>query len=170
MKKDSETELPRGTPRTYRLTRISVFSALSVIGSFIHPPSPIQTVALDSSPGFFAALYFGPLDGACVSGIGHVVTSVINGFPLGILHLPIALGMASAGAMMGLINRVNRSWGFVGAVIAGIAINTGLVVVVVPALGWAATLAFLPFLFLAASLNGIVAALAYVGVRGRLKL
>jgi hypothetical protein len=78
--------------------------------------------------------------------------------------------MGATGATMGFINRVNRRWAFVAAVVVGIAINTGLVVVVIPVLGWAATLAFLPFLFLAASLNGIVAALAYVGVRGRLKL
>jgi uncharacterized membrane protein len=146
-----------------------VFSALSVIGSFIHPPSPIQTVAFDSSPGFFAALYFGALDGASVSGIGHVVTSIINGFPLGVLHLPIALGMAGVGATMGFVNRVNRRWSFVAAVVAGIAINTGLAVVAVPALGWGAALAFTPFLFLAATLNGFVAALAYAGLRGRLR-
>lgn len=166
--KRGETSAPRRVPRTYRLARISVFSALSVIGSFIHPPSPIQTVAFDSSPGFFAALYFGALDGASVSGIGHIITSIINGFPLGILHLLIALGMAAAGATMGFINHVNPRWGFIAAVVAGIAINSGLVVVAVPVLGWGAALAFLPFLFLAASLNGIVAALAYVGVRGRL--
>jgi adenosylcobinamide-phosphate guanylyltransferase len=170
MKRDGETSPHRRVPRAYRIARISVFSALSVIGSFIHPPSPIQTVAFDSSPGFFAALYFGALDGASVSGIGHVITSIINGFPLGVLHLPIAFGMALAGATMGLINRLSRRWGVILAVLAGIAINTGLVVVAVPALGWGAALAFLPFLFLAASLNGIVAALAYVGVGGRLKL
>jgi len=170
LKKSCEPLVSRRVPKAYRVARISVFSALSVIGSFIHPPSPIQTVAFDSSPGFFAALYFGPVDGASVSGIGHVVTSIINGFPLGILHLPIALGMAATGAAIGLTNRVNQRWGFVAASVVGVAVNTALVVLAVPALGWAAALSFLPFLFLAASLNGIVAALAYVGVRGRLRL
>ncbi len=157
------------TPRTYRLARIAVFSALSVVGSFIHPPSPIQSVAFDSSPGFFAALYFGAADGALVSGIGHIVTSIINGFPLGILHLPIALGMAAAGAAMGFINRLSRR-AYFAAVLAGVAINTGLVVIVVPVLGWGAALSLLPFLLLAAVLNALIAALAYVGVRGRLRL
>jgi adenosylcobinamide-phosphate guanylyltransferase len=165
-RKHSQESSPPRVPRTYRLARISVFSALSVIGSFIHPPSPIQTVAFDSSPGFFAALYFGALDGALVSGIGHVVSSIVNGFPLGILHLPIALGMATAGATIGLIN---RRFGPVLAVVAGVAINTCLVVVAIPALGWAGVLSFVPFLFLAATLNGFVAALAYMGVRGRLR-
>jgi adenosylcobinamide-phosphate guanylyltransferase len=165
------SERSQGTrvPKAYRLARISVLSALSVIGSFIHPPSPVQTVAFDSSPGFFAALYFGGTDGALVSGIGHIVTSIVNGFPLGILHFPIALGMAAAGAVMGFINRLGRRASFV-AVVAGVAINTGLVIVVVPVLGWGAALSFLPFLFLAACLNALVASLAYVGVRGRLRL
>jgi adenosylcobinamide-phosphate guanylyltransferase len=165
----SEMPLPRRVPRTYRLARISVFSALSVIGSFVHPPSPVQTVAFDSSPGFFAALCFGATDGALISGIGHIVTSIINGFPLGILHLPIALGMAVTGGMMGLVNRISDRCGYLVAVFVGIAINSGLVVVVVPAFGWAAALGFLPFLFFGASLNGLVAALAYVGVKGRLR-
>ena len=165
----SEMPLPRRVPRTYRLARISVFSALSVIGSFVHPPSPVQTVSFDSSPGFFAALCFGATDGALISGIGHIVTSIINGFPLGILHLPIALGMAVTGGMMGLVNRISDRCGYLVAVFVGIAINSGLVVVVVPAFGWAAALGFLPFLFFGASLNGLVAALAYVGVKGRLR-
>jgi adenosylcobinamide-phosphate guanylyltransferase len=168
VKNTSKTLPPRKVPRTYLVARIAVFSALSVVGSLIHPPSPIQTVAFDSSPGFFVALYFGSLDGALVSGIGHLVTSVINGFPLGVIHFPIALGMALAGATMGAINRIESSWAFIPAVAAGIGINTGLVVTVVPSLGWGAALTLLPFLLLAAALNGIVAALAYVGVRGRL--
>ena len=104
-----------------------------------------------------------------VSGIGHIITSIVNGFPLGILHLPIALGMTVVGGVMGLTNHVNDRWGYLVAVPVGIAVNSGLVVVVVPAFGWGAALAFLPFLFIAATLNGLVAALAYVGVRGRLR-
>lgn len=157
-------------PRTLRIARLSIFSALCVIGSFVHPPSPIQTVAFDSWPGFFAALYFGAIDGALVSGIGHLVTSFVNGLPLGILHLPIALGMALTGGAIGLVNRVSHRWGFIPAVVAGTAINTALFPIAVPALGWTASLAFVPFLLVAASLNAIVAALAYVGVRGRLRI
>lgn len=157
-------------PKTLRVARISVFTALCVIGAFIHPPSPIQTVAFDSSPGFFAALYFGALDGALATGIGHIVTSIINGFPLGVFHLPIAFGMALAGGAMGLINRVNKKWGFIPAAVTGVAINTALVVVIVPLWGWVVAVALVPFLLLAASLNAVVAALAYIGVRWRLRI
>jgi riboflavin transporter len=156
----------RRANRTYRAARIPVFCALSVIGSFIHLPGPIQTVAFDSAPGFFAALYFGPLDGAAVSGIGHLATSIINGFPLGILHLPIALGLACAGAAIGSVKaKFNATLGLA----VGIIINTALVVLAVPAIGWAATISFMPFLFLAACANGVAAGVAYIGVRKRLR-
>jgi len=155
----------RRVNRTYRAARIPVFCALSVIGSFIHLPGPISTVAFDSAPGFFAALYFGPLDGAAVCAIGHLATSIVNGFPLGILHFPIALGLACAGAAIGLVNtKLNAILGLG----VGVAINTGLVVLAVPAIGWGATISFIPFLFLAACANAIAAGVAYFGVRKRL--
>lgn len=166
----AKTSLSKGAPRSYRLVRISMLSALSVVGSFIHPPGPIPSVAFDSSPGFFAALYFGAQDGALVCATGHIITSVINGLPLGILHLPIALGMAVAGWMVGLVNRANERWGYIAAVPVGIVINSGLAVVLIPTFGLAVALGFLPFLFIAASLNGLVAVFAYLGVRGRFRL
>lgn len=153
------------TPRSYQLTRIAALSALSVVGSFIHLPGPVQTVAFDSAPGFFAALMFGPLDGAAVCGVGHVVTSIVNGFPLGILHIPIALGLAFAGAAMG---SVNRKYGLIPGAGIGVFINTALIVVAVPALGWPGTLAFLPFLAFAAILNAIVASIAYRSLKNRI--
>ena len=157
---------PRGR-RSYRLTRVSALSALSVIGSFIHLPGPVQTVAFDSAPGFFAALFFGAEDGAAVCGLGHIATAIVNGFPLGILHMPIALGLAIAGAAMG---SCNQKYGTVPAVTVGIAINVGLVVIAVPALGWQATLSFVPFLTVAAIANASVASLVYRGLKGRIEL
>ena len=154
----------------YRVARISVLATLSAVGSFIHLPGPIPSVAFDSWPGFFAALYFGAFDGAIVSGLGHIATSIVNGFPLGVLHLPIALGLSLAGWTIGVVNRLNHEYGFVAALAVGVSINTGLVIVALPALGWATTIALIPFLFLAASANAIVAGLAYSAVRGKLKL
>jgi len=151
-----------------RVARISVFTALSVIGSFINPYPPLSTIAFDSSPGFFAALYFGVIDGALITGLGHIVTSVINGFPLGSLHFIIAFGMALAGGAMGFVNKSNKKWGFIPAAITAVAINTGLSVMMVPTLGWAVTLSAVAFpLLLASSLNAVLATLVYLGVRAR---
>ena len=146
-----------------------MFSALAVVGSFIHLPGPIQTVAFDSAPGFFAALFFGPFDGAIVSGIGHLATASINGFPLSVLHFPIALGLAGAGAVIGAANRMKSSGSPVVALALGVAINVSLIVLALPVLGWQATLAFAPYLTLAATLNAFVAGLVYVGIRGKLR-
>jgi len=169
MKNKIEPGAIRKMSKTYRIARTSVFTALCVIGSFIRPPSPIQTIAFDSSPGFFTALYYGPLDGAIVTGVGHIITSIINGLPLGVLHLPIALGMAVAGAAIGIVNRSNYEWSFIPATAIGIGINTALFAVAVPAIGWIAALSLIPFLVLASSLNGVVAALVYIAVRRRLR-
>ena len=154
-------------PKTFQLARITTFTALSVVGSFIHLPGPIPTVAFDSAPGFFVALYFGPLDGFCVSGMGHLATAIINGFPLGILHFPIALGLALSGWAIGFIN---RKWSMIPAIATGVAINTVLVVLAIPVLGLAATLGFTPFLFLVASINGILASFVYIAVKRRLRM
>ena len=159
-----DEERPKRVPRTLRVVRIAVFAALSVVGSFIHLPSPVPSVAFDSTPGFFAALYFGPLEGFCVFGIGHLATAVVSGFPLGVLHLPIAVGLAFAGAAVGAINQRSN---LIPAVAVGIAINTGLVVLAIPVLGVAATLSFTPFLFVAATVNGVVASIAYLTLRRR---
>jgi uncharacterized membrane protein len=157
------------TSATWIVARIAIFSALTVVGSFIKTPSPIPSVAFDSSPGFFAALYFGVVDGALICGIGHIVTSVISGFPLGVFHIPIAIGMALAGGAIAIVNRLNKKWGFIPGLIAGVAINTASVVFAVPVITWAGALAFTPILLLGASLNAIVAALAYVALRGKLR-
>jgi hypothetical protein len=94
-----------------------------------------------------------------------MATAVVSGFPLGVLHLPIAVGLAFAGAATGL---VNRRWSFIPAIAIGIAINTALVVLAIPVLGVAATLSFTPFLLLAAIVNGVVATFAYLALRRRL--
>ena len=74
-----------------------------------------------------------------------MATAIINGFPLGILHFPIALGLALSGWAIGFIN---RKWSMIPAIATGVAINTVLVVLAIPVLGLAATLSFTPFLFL----------------------
>jgi len=168
MNKQQNLDNTKKTSSALRAARISIFTALSVIGSFITPYPLIPTIAFDSSPGFFAALYFGVLDGFLITGLGHIVTALINGFPLGPLHYIIALGMALAGGAMGLINKTNKKWGFIPATIAAVSINTVLSVIMVPTMGWTATLTYVTVpLLLAASLNAVLAALVYVGVRAR---
>lgn len=159
---------------SWRGARLAIFTALSAVGSLIKIPSPIGSVAFDSSPGFFAALFFGPFEGAAVCGIGHLATAAVSGFPLGLLHIIIAFGMALAGAAVGLVNKVNKRWGFIPAIIVGVAINTLMVFPMAPLLdadasvGWLIAVGFVPFLLIGSILNMAIAASAYVGVRGKL--
>jgi hypothetical protein len=156
---------------TWRIGRIAVFSALAVVGSYIKPGGPIPSLAFDSFAGFFVALYFGAAEGALVCGIGHVATAATSGFPFGWLHIPIALGMALAGAAIGLINKLHRKAGFVPALTAGVAINTAMVFPLAPWLGGllVATTIIAPPLLVVAALNAIVAAIVYVSLRGKLR-
>jgi hypothetical protein len=149
---------------------MSMLIALCGVGALVHPPSPIASVAFDSCAGFLAALFFGVFEGAFVTGVGHLISATVTGFPLGYLHLPIALGMALAGAAIGLVNKANTRWAYLPALGVGVAINTvfTFVALIDPNYTLAITLGFAPFVFIAAVLNAVVAALAYVGLRGRL--
>lgn len=150
-----------------RIAVVTIFSALSVVGSFIKLPSPLPTVAFDSLPGFFTALYFGPLAGALVLAIGHLATSLVSGFPLGSLHFLIAVGMAFAGLAVGFLNKGGGKLFLFPAVLAGIAINTGLVLLLVPFLGWGFVITFTPFLLAASTTNIGIAAAVHVSIKRR---
>ncbi len=163
------------TSPAIRTARLAIFSALSVVGSLIKIPSPVGSLAFDSFPGFFVALLFGPAEGALVSGIGHLATAATSGFPLGILHIPIAIGMALAAAAIGLLNKTHKSLGVIPALVSGVAINTALVFPLVPWLaedinvGWLIAFGYAPFLVVAATLNAVVAGIIYLAVRRKLK-
>ncbi len=113
---------------TTKLVYISILIAISFIGSFIK----IQgTIALDSMPGFFAALYLGPVAGAIVGGIGHLITAMFSGFPLTLpIHLIIVLAMGIVVYLFGIIYR--RTNGTI-ACISGILLNgIGVVLALAP--------------------------------------
>lgn len=110
---------------TTRLVYISMLIALSFIGSLIK----IQgTIALDSMPGFFAALYLGPLAGAIVASVGHILTSLSSGFPLTLpIHLIITIEM---GIVVYLFGIIYKRFNAIAACVSGILLN-GLAIVLV---------------------------------------
>ena len=84
--------------------------------------------------------------------------------------------MALAGAAIGLLNKLNKNWGFLPALITAVIINTALVFLLAPLLaedinvGWMIAISYAPFLLAAASLNAVVAGAAYVGIRGKMRI
>lgn len=87
---------------TTKLTYSGVLIALSFIGAMIKYPG--TTIALDSMPGFFAAIFLGPVYGAIVAAMGHFLTALTSGFPLTLpMHLEIMLLMALTAFIFGKI-------------------------------------------------------------------
>lgn len=164
-------QIQKHLSKTKRVAAMAIFTALAVVGSYLTIPSPIASLAFDSCAGFFAALYFGLYEGAFVCGVGHLATAVVHGFPFGWLHLPIALAMALAGISIALAVKMNKSWGFIPGIVAAIIINTVVVFPLAPWLGGlVGAVALVPALVFGASVNAVIAAVAYVGVRGRIKI
>jgi len=139
-----------------RIARISILSALSALGTFVPFPSPVGTIGFDSLPGFMAAFLFGPIDGSIVLLIGHVVTVIAHGPQLGILHIPIALGMGLTGWLTGL---AKGRFGLIPAVAIAILVNTSLFPLAAPVIGWGGALSLAPYLLVASSVNAVIAAL-----------
>ena len=89
-----------------RVARVAILVALSGVGAFIKIPSPTGTVALDSAPGYLAAVAFSPLEGGVVGALGHLISAATAGFPLGLpIHLIIAAEMFVFAWVLGLLAR-----------------------------------------------------------------
>lgn len=77
-----------------KLTYSGILVALSYVGSLLGLIIP-GSLAFDSMPAFLGAMILGPVYGAAVGGVGHLLTALINGFPLSLpLHLFIGIQMA----------------------------------------------------------------------------
>lgn len=75
------------------ITTSGLLIALSAIGAMIKVQG---SIAFDSMPAFFAALFIGPAAGAVVAALGHLLTAITSGFPLTVpLHL-VLMGIMAA--------------------------------------------------------------------------
>ncbi len=77
-----------------KVSLISLFIALSVVGASIKIPAIVSSVALDMVPALAAGALLGSLPGALVALFGHLVSALIGGMPLGPFHFLIAVEMA----------------------------------------------------------------------------
>lgn len=147
-----------------RVAYIAVFVALSAVGALIKIPSPVGTIGLDSAPGFFAAIAFGYIEGGSVIALGHLITSGIVGFPLGLpLHFFIAFQMI----LWALAFRwVKNKIGIIPASIAAIILNGVVSSFTMMFLGGiGAVIGIMPFLAVASAINVIIAAVSWKVVK-----
>ncbi len=146
-----------------RIAYISIFIALSAVGAMIKIPSPVGTIGFDSSPGYFCALAFGRFEGIAVIAIGHMLTSGIIGFPLG---LPLHIFIAAQMALWALIYRgVKNKFGLIAGSVVTILLNgvvSSFTMIFIGGMG--AVLSILPFLIVGSLFNVLLAAIAYKAV------
>lgn len=93
-----------------KISLLAFFVGLAVVGAFIKIPAVVSSVALDSFPALLAAAFFGGGAGAVVAGLGHLVSAIIGGLPLGPLHFIVAVEMAVIAAVFAAIYRKGRKW------------------------------------------------------------
>nr|WP_259547755.1 ECF transporter S component [Heyndrickxia oleronia] len=67
--------------------------AFTVIGSLIKIPAIVGSVGLDAFPSLVIASLFSVGMGGIVAGVGHLLSALLTGFPLGPFHLLIAFEM-----------------------------------------------------------------------------
>lgn len=74
-----------------KITYIALFIALSFLGAQI---KLVYSIALDAMPAFLAAALLGPVPGAVVGVLGHLLTAFTSGFPFTLpIHLIVAASM-----------------------------------------------------------------------------
>lgn len=90
------------------LSFLALFSALSAVGAAIKIPSNVGSVAFDVFPALLAAALLGSGAGAIVGALGHLLSALIAGFPLGPLHVLIAIEMALLVFIFGVLYKKNK--------------------------------------------------------------
>lgn len=145
------------TPR--RVARLAILVALSAVGALIKIPSPTGTVALDAAPAFLAAAAFSPGEGAIVGAVGHLVSALTTGFPLGLpVHLLVAVEMALFVWVFGVLARRVNVWV---AVVVGVLLNgVGGAALMIPIGGTGMFAALILPLTVGGAINIVVAVLA----------
>jgi len=152
--------------KTRLISEIVIFSALSGIGAMIPIPSPVGSIALDSFPGYFMALWRGLPSGALVCAIGHLLSSLRAGFPLGYIHIAVMLLMALVGAVTAILN---RKLGVISGLVGGVTLNTAGVVLAVPVYGWGILTVLTPILLVASVVNAALAGIVHMAISKGLK-
>ncbi|MBP2242409.1 putative membrane protein [Cytobacillus eiseniae] len=96
--------------RAKKMAFISLLVALTAIGAAIKIPAPIGSIALDAFPALLAAALLGGPAGAVVGGMGHLLSALLGGMPLGPLHFVVAIEMAFLSIVFAYLYRTGKRW------------------------------------------------------------
>jgi uncharacterized membrane protein len=90
------------------LSLLALFSALSAVGAAVKISPVVGSVAFDVFPALLAAALLGSRAGAIVGALGHLLSALISGFPLGPMHVLIAIEMALLVFLFGVLYKKNK--------------------------------------------------------------
>jgi hypothetical protein len=91
-----------------KISLLALMIALSAVGASIKIPAIVDSVALDALPALLAAALLGVRAGAITGALGHLLSALIGGFPLGPMHLLIAVEMALLVWIFGVLYNRNK--------------------------------------------------------------
>ncbi len=170
---NSSVQSTKGT-QTRKLVYTALLIALAFIGAQI---KIMGSIALDALPAFFAALTLGPVAGAAVGAIGHILTAITSGFPMSLpIHLVVTLTMACICWLYGYLNkRINLIVNSIIAILLNGIVATFLSVFVMQLLGMIPVAKETFFMLvgplsLASTINVVMAAILYNLLKGKIKL
>ncbi len=95
--------MDRQTLMTWILT--AMVAAICAVGAAIKVPAFISTAALDSAPAFLGVVFLSPLLAGIAGFIGHFISALTAGFPLGPLHVIIAVEMFIVVWIFGIMHK-----------------------------------------------------------------
>lgn len=138
-----------------KISLLALFIGLSVVGASLKIPAIIGSVALDAFPALLAATFFGGGAGAIVAGVGHMISALLGGMPMGPLHFVVAIEMALLAFLFGYTWK--RKWLASGLFIFGNAILAPIPFILI--YDWAFYVALVPSLLIGSIVNTAVALL-----------
>ncbi|WP_333880802.1 ECF transporter S component [Lysinibacillus capsici] len=123
-----------------KLILTAMVAAICAVGAMIKVPAFISTAALDSAPAFLGVVFLSPILAGVAGLIGHFITALTSGFPLGPLHIIIAVEMLIVVWVFGVMHKKGMHfWKWPGAlVLNGIVAPLPFYFIISPAFFWGA--------------------------------
>lgn len=136
----------------------AMVAAICAVGAAIKVPAFISTAALDSAPAFLGVVFLSPLLAGVAGLIGHFISALTAGFPLGPLHVIIAIEMFIVVWIFGVMHKKGMHvWKWpVALVLNGIVAPLPFYFIISPAFFWGA----LASIFIATAINLVIVAVA----------
>ncbi|WP_446936485.1 ECF transporter S component [Lysinibacillus fusiformis] len=134
----------------------AMVAAICAVGAAIKVPAFISTAALDSAPAFLGVVFLSPLLAGVAGVIGHFISALTAGFPLGPLHVIIAIEMFIVVWIFGVMHKKGMHvWKWpVALILNGIVAPLPFYFIISPAFFWGA----LASIFIATAINLMIVA------------